>query len=75
MVLGGVEVRSHGGVVDRGGRVVVEDEDDGAGHQLLRRGRHRLPGVFLGLWVEGIGEEGSYSGEFCWRPSGGGELV
>ena len=54
VVAGVGEVGSSGGVVDRGGRAVVEDEDDVAGHQSLRRGRHRLPGGFWDLWVEGI---------------------
>ena len=78
--LGGVfagagEVGSSGGVVDRGGRDVVEDGDGAAGHQSLRRGRHRVHGA-LWRWLAGlIGQGWSHGGEFGRRPSGGGELV
>ena len=45
VVAGAGEVRSYDRVVDRGGRAVVEDADEDSGHQSLRRGRHRVPGV------------------------------
>ena len=35
-------------------------------------------GFLVDFWVSGwkeSGRRGLYSGEFCWRPSGGGELV
>ena len=64
-----------GEVVDRGGRAAVGDEHHDAGHQSLRRGRHRISGVldwrWGGDWVAGKILEWGIGP----RPSGGEVLV
>ena len=75
MVSGVGEVGSSGGVVDRGGRAVVEDEDDVAGLYFPRRGRLRVHGIMGSLGAGLIWWRGFRGGEFGWSPSGSGKLA
>ena len=53
VLTGGGEAWSRGGVGDRGGRAVFEDECDGTGHQSPRRECHWVLGA-LGSWLAGL---------------------
>ena len=63
------------GVVDRGGRVVVEDEHGVSGHHSPERGWSRIRGGvdWRCGWVIGVGV--ALEGEIGQRPGGGGVLV
>ena len=75
MIPGGGEVGSCDGIVERGGRAVVEDEHGDSGRPKLRRGWLQVARALDWRWGEELVAGGSRKGEFDRRPSGGEVLV